>query len=104
MYQEKSQRWPRIVEFYRSFAETPRNIWLSPKFEFVQQIGAAAFAHNLYGATSVLQLRISYLPEFDPEKEVLRIDLHGKDGQSKFEYQETASPLYKRWKKRCSPE
>jgi hypothetical protein len=104
MYKVKSKSWPRIIQFYRSFAETPQNSWLSPMFKFVQQIAAADFAQSLYGATSILQLRISYLPEFDPDKEVLNIDFDRKDGQFKFEYQETSSPLYKRWQKTCSPD
>jgi hypothetical protein len=69
MYKVNSQPWPRIVQFYRSFAET-----------------------------------ISYLPEFGPDKEVLNIDFDHKEGQFRFEYQETDSPLYKRWKKACSPD
>ena len=52
----------------------------------------------MYGATSHLQRRISYLPEFDPDKEILNVDL-GQNGQYRFEYQETSSLLYKRWKK-----
>jgi hypothetical protein len=104
MYKVKSKPWPRIIHFYRSVAETPRNSWLHPMLEFVEQIGAADFAQNLCGSTSHLRLRISYLPEFDPDKEVLNIDLDRKDGQFKFEYPETASPLYKRWKKICSPD
>jgi hypothetical protein len=104
MYKVKSKPWQRIIQFYRSFAETPRNSWLRPMLEFVELVGAADFAPSLYGSTSHIQLRISYLPEFDPDNEVLNIDLDRKDGQFTFEYQETASPLYKRWNKTCSPD
>lgn len=72
--------------------------------EFVEQIGAADFAQHLYGSTSHMELRISHLPEFDPFKEVLNINFDRADGQFKFEYQETESPLCKRWKKSCLPD
>ena len=104
MYKVQSQPWPTIIRFYRSFAETPRNSWLRPMLEFVEQIGAADFGQRLYGSTSHMTLCISYLPEFEPSKEVLNVDLDHKDGRFRFEYWETASPLYKRWKKECPPD
>ena len=70
MYKVESKPWPRIIQFYRSFAETPQNRWLRPMLEFVERVGAADFAQKLYGSTSILQLRISYLPEFDPDKDL----------------------------------
>ncbi len=104
MYKVKSRPWPKILKLYRPFPETPRKGWLGPMSEFVEQIGASDFAQNLYGATSHLRLRLSYLPEYDPDQEVLNIDFDHIKRQFQFEYQETASPLYKRWKKTCSPD
>jgi len=104
MYRVKSQPWPKIISFYRSLAESSGNSWLGPMVGFVEQIGAADFAQNLYGATSHMQLRISYLPEFHPDKEVLNVEFDHKDEHFRFEYQETASPLYKRWQRTCPPD
>lgn len=102
MYKVKSRSWPEILRFYRSMANEHGHNWLIPMAELVEQIGTADYARKVYGATSHAQLRVSYLPEFDPDKEVLNVDLDPKSGQFEFEYQETASPLYKRWKKTCS--
>jgi len=104
MYKVKSKPWPQVIDFYRSLAESSGNSWLGPMVGFVEKIGASDFAQKLYGATSHLQLRISYLPEFDPDKEVLNVDFDHKNEQFRFEYQETASPLYKRWRRSCSPD
>jgi uncharacterized protein (DUF305 family) len=60
VYKVKSKPWPRITHFYRSFAEIPRNMWLKPMLAFVEQVGAADFAQNLYGSTSHIRFRISY--------------------------------------------
>jgi hypothetical protein len=50
---------------------------------------------------SHVRLQISYLPEFDADKEALSVDLNHETGEFEFEYQETASPLYKRWRRKC---
>ena len=60
MYKVKSKRWPRMVHFYRSFVEIPRNSWLRPMLEFVERIGAADIAHNPCGSASRIRLRVSY--------------------------------------------
>lgn len=60
MYKVKSKPWPRITHFYRSFTEIARNSWLRPMLEFVKQVGAADFAHNLCASTSHIRLRNSY--------------------------------------------
>jgi uncharacterized protein (DUF305 family) len=60
VYTVKSKAWPRITHFYRSFAEIAPNSWLRPMLEFVEQVGAADFAHNVCGFTSYIRLRISY--------------------------------------------
>ena len=54
-----SKHRPRIVDFYRSFVEIRRNSWLRPMLEFVEQIGAADFAHNPYGSASHIRVRVS---------------------------------------------
>ena len=70
----------------------------------VEQISSSDFADKLFAATSMFQLRISSIPNFDFDQEVLKIDLNHKTGLFQFEYQETASRLYKRWKKSCRPD
>jgi hypothetical protein len=104
MYKVKSEPWPKIAEFYSELASEPKNVWLTPMVGFVEKIGAAEWAGNLHGSTSHMRLRISYLPEVDPDKELLNVDLDHENGQFKFEYQETSSPLYKRWTRTCGPE
>jgi len=60
VYKVKSKPWPRITHFYRSFAEIARNSRLRPMLEFVEQVGAADFVHNLCASTSQIRLRNSY--------------------------------------------
>jgi len=72
--------------------------------DLVEQIAASEFAGRLYPITSMYALCISDLPEFDLEREMLRITFDSKSGQVKLEYQETVSPLYKRWTKLCPPD
>jgi len=49
-------------------------------------------------------LVLSYLHEFNLDREVLRIRLNHKAGLIEFEYREIAAPLYKRGTKACSPD
>jgi hypothetical protein len=100
----KARPWPSILEFYRSISKSTRGEWVIPMLELVEKIAAANFAQQLYPITSMHTLCISNLPEFDFEREMLRIDFDPKARQFKLEYQETCSPLYKRWRKTCSPE
>ena len=100
----KARHWPSILEFYRSISKSTRGEWVIPMLELVENIAAADFAQQLYPITSMHTLCISDLPEFDLEREMLRIDFDPKAGKFKLEYQETKSPLYKRWGKMCSPE
>lgn len=79
-----------------------QHVWLRPMLALVEQIEHADYAGRVFGCTSHVRLRISYLPEFDPDKEVLKVDLNHETGDFEFEYQETASPLYKQWKRKCS--
>jgi hypothetical protein len=51
----------------------------------------ADYVGRVFSSTSHLRLRISYLPEFDPDKEVLNIDLNHETGEFECEYQETAA-------------
>jgi hypothetical protein len=67
----------------------------------VEQIEHADYAERVFVSTSHVRLQISYLPEFDPDKEALSVDLNHETGEFEFEYQETASPLYKRWRGKC---
>jgi hypothetical protein len=98
----KSRPWPEIAKFYRSMVSDHQQVWLTPMLALVEQIEHADFAGSVFGATSHLRLRVSYLTEFDPDMEVLNVDFDRRSGQFEFEYQETASPPYKRWKRRCA--
>lgn len=102
MYKVKSRPWSEITHFCRSMVTDHQHVWLTPMLAFVEQIERADYSGRVFGSTSHLRLRISYLPEFDPDKEVLNVDLDHESGLFEFEYQETASPLYKRWRRRCS--
>ena len=104
MTKAQAKSWQSIVGFYRSIAKDPQGKWISPMLELVEQIAAADFAHNIYPITSMHTLCISDVPEFDLEREMLRIDFDPKSEQFKLEYQETKSPLYKRWRKTCQLE
>lgn len=97
----KSRPWPDIVHFYGELAGTPQGKWLLPMRSLVEQIEAADFAGQLFATTSMWVLLVSYLSEFDFYREVLRIDCNPKTGLIEFEYSETQSPLYKRWRKTC---
>jgi hypothetical protein len=104
MTKVKGRPWPSILEFYRRISKSPQGEWITPMLELVEKIAAADFAQKLYPITSMHTLCISDLPEFDLEREMLRIDFDPKAGQFKLAYQETRSPLYKRWRRTCSPE
>lgn len=103
-YKIKSRPWSNIVGFYRDMVKKYGHSSLKPMLGFVERIHAAEFADRIYGATSHAQLLISQLPEFDPDGQLLYVELDSTKGQIKFEYQETSSPLYKRWRRACSPE
>ena len=103
MYRIKTRPWPEIVEFYRDLVGKHQHESFRSMIDLVEKIAAADFAKNLYPATSHAQLKISYYPDFHPDGEFLNVDLEGETGQIKFEYQETPSPLYKRWKRVCQP-
>ena len=49
-------------------------------------------------------LLVSYLPECDLDREVLRIRWNHKAGLVELEYKETDSSLCKRWKKTGPPD
>lgn len=102
MYKLKSRPWSEIAKFYRSMVADHGLVWLTPMLGLVEQIEHAEYAEKIFGSTSLARLRISYLPEFEPDKEVLNIDLNRETGEFEFEYQETASTLYKRWRRKCS--
>jgi len=103
MYKVKRRPWPEIARFYRSMATEHGHEWLTPMLKLVEQIQTADYVRNVYGSTSHVRLRISYLPEFDPDKEVLNVDFNRASGQFEFEYQESASRLYKRWNESAQP-
>ncbi len=104
VFRIKSTPWPDILNFYQALADTPQGKWLRPMRRLVEQIVRADFSNQLYATTSMWVLLVSYLPEFDFYREVLRIDCNTKTGLMEFEYSETESPLYKRWRRICPPD
>jgi hypothetical protein len=104
MYKVKCRPWPEIAGFYRSKVTAPQLVWLKPMLALVEQIEHSEYAEKIFGSTSHLCLCISYLPEHEPDKEVLYVSLNHKTGNFELEYVETASSLYKRWKRKCSAE
>jgi hypothetical protein len=104
MFRAKGRPWEEIVERYRSLVEVHKHPSYLPMLEFVRQLATSEFAANLYATTSMNTLCVSDLPEFDMDRELLRIDFDPEGHQFKFEYQETMSPLYKRWRKTSPPE
>ena len=51
----------------------------------VEQIEHADYAERVFASTSHVRLQISYLPEFDPDKEALSVDLNHETGEFEFD-------------------
>ena len=104
MLKVKSQSWESVLDRYRKTSAARSGKWILPMVNLVEQIYKSDFADKLFPVTSMFQLRISNIPNFTFDQEVLMIDWDHKTGLFDFEYQETPSKLYKRWKKSCGAE
>ena len=100
----KSRPWAEIAERYRSLSET--HAAFRSMQNLVEQIAASKYSSGLFAATSMQALLIAQTPEFDWEKEVLRVSLDVHSGELVFDFQEASSnhPKYQHWIRRCSPE
>jgi hypothetical protein len=100
----KSRPWTEITELYRSLSE--KHVAFRSMQNLVEQISASKYATGLSAATSVHTLLIAQTPEFDWDKEILRVSLDIPTGELVFDFQETGSslPKYQHWIRHCPPE
>ena len=72
----------------------------------VEEIAVSKYSTGLFASTSMHTLLIAQTPEFDWEKEILRVSLDILNGDLVFDFQETGSnlPKYQHWIRRCPPE
>lgn len=99
----KSKPWADIAERYRSLSE--KNAGFRSMQHLVEQIAASKYSSGLFAATSMQTLLIAQTPEFDRDREVLRVSLDVYRGELVFDLQEVNSnhPKYKHWIRRCLP-
>lgn len=100
----KSRPWTEIAERYRSLSE--KHAGFRSMQNLVEQIAASKYSSGLFAATSMHTLLIAQTPEFDWDKEILRVSLDVHSGELVFDLQEVNSnhPKYQHWIRRCSPE
>jgi hypothetical protein len=100
----KSRPWTEIAELYR-FLSGQRVAFRSMQ-NLVEQISASRYAAGLFAATSMHTLLIAQTPEFDWDREILRVSLDFRTGALVFDFQETGSnlPKYQHWIRHCPPE
>jgi hypothetical protein len=100
----KSKPWSEIVKRYRSLSE--KHTAFHSMWNLVEQIAASKYSSGLFAATSMQTLLIAQTPEFDWDKEILRVSLDVHSGELVFDFQETGSnlPKYQHWIRRCPPE
>lgn len=100
----KSRPWTEIAELYRSLSE--KHVAFRSMQNLVEQISASKYSTGLFAATSMHTLLIAQTPEFDWDKEILRVSLDVHTGALVFDFQETGSdlPKYQHWIRRCPPE
>jgi hypothetical protein len=72
----------------------------------VEQIAASKYSKGVFGSRSMHTLLIAQTPEFDWDKEILRISLDIREGMFTFNFRETGSnlPKYRPWVRQCPPE
>jgi hypothetical protein len=100
----RSRPWTEIAERYRSLSE--KHAAFRSMQNLVEQIAASKYSSGLFATTSMHTLLIAQTPEFDWDKEILRVSLDVHSGVLVFDFQETGSklPKYQHWIRRCSPE
>lgn len=100
----KSRPWAVIAEQYRSLSE--KQAGFRSMQNLVEQIVASKYSSGLFAVTSIHTLLIAQTPEFDWDKEILRVSLDIGSGELVFDFQETGSELakYQHWIRRSPPE
>jgi hypothetical protein len=74
----KSKPWAEIAERYRSLSE--KHAGFRSIQNLVEQIAASKYSSGIFAATSMHTLLIAQTPEFDWDKEILRISLDIHNG------------------------
>jgi hypothetical protein len=100
----KSIPWAEIAQRYRALSE--KHAEFRSMQNLVEQIAASKYSSGLFAVTSHQTLVIAQTPEFDWDKEILRVSLDTHTGALVFDFQETGSklPKYQHWIRRCPPE
>jgi hypothetical protein len=100
----KSRPWAEIAEQYRTLSE--KHAGFRSMQNLVEQIVASKYSSGLFAVTLMQTLLIAQTPEFDWDKEILRVSLDLDSGALVFDFQETGSKLrkYQHWIRRCPPE
>jgi hypothetical protein len=85
----KSKSWNEIFDFYKKLK-------MQNMADFIEQILNSKYAHGIYATTSMHSLWISQNPEFEIDKNMLRIEFVGDTFV--FIYKESPY-LNKEWRK-----
>ena len=85
-YLLKAHPWDSVVDFFAGFASV--NPECEPMHRFVSQVSSSRYAKALFPLTSMHTLILSRTPEFENNREVLRIDFDCTKQQFHFEYVE----------------
>ena len=110
-YLVKARSWPSVVDFFAGFASV--NPECEPMHRFVSRVASSRYAEALFPLTSMHTLIISQTPEFESNREVLRVDFDCERQRFRFEYRERPfasfaesnlerpRPAYEAWTKEC---
>lgn len=87
----KSRSWYDVIKFYQ-------NVDMPMMLKLVEQIASSPYAHGIYATTSMHTLWISQNPEFEIDKDMLRVEFYN----DKFVFSYKESPYSNKvWKKEC---
>ena len=107
----KARPWDSVVDFFAGFASV--NPECEPMHRFVSRVASSRYAEALFPLTSMHTLIISRTPEFQLNREVLRVDFDCTRQRFHFEYRERpfaspvernlkrSGPAHEAWTKKC---
>ena len=107
----KARPWDSVVDFFAGFASV--NPECEPMHRFVSRVASSRYAEALFPLTSMHTLIISRTPEFQLNREVLRVDFDCTRQRFNFEYRERpfaspvernperSGPAHEAWTKKC---
>ena len=87
------------MDFFAGFASV--NPECEPMHGLVAQISSSRYAEALFPSASMHTLVISRTPEFESNREVLRVDFDCARQRFRFRYVERPRPAYGEWTKEC---